>query len=146
MAGKLTLGASPEFNGREQGSIGLKSTYGLAFGFISLDYTKGPGAAVTALLDHEVDAADVYTTTPQIKTDHLVVLTDPKGLFRAENVTPLVYKPALRADPRIATILNYVSLLLTQPQLLELNVEAAQPGANLAAIAAAWSRVNLGKS
>jgi len=147
VAGKLTLGAPVEFNGREQGAAGLKSTYGVAFGnFISLDYSENPGAPVTALLHHEVEAADVYTTTPQIKADHLVVLTDPKGLFRAENVVPLAYKPSLQANPKIATILNYVSLRLTQPELLTLNVKAAQPGANLAAIAAEWTRANVGTS
>jgi hypothetical protein len=30
-----------------------------------------------------------------------VVLTDPKGLFRAENVVPLAYKPAVQANPKI---------------------------------------------
>lgn len=147
VAGKLTLGAPVEFDGREQGAAGLKSTYGVAFGnFISLDYSENHDAPVTALLHHEVEAADVYTTTPEIKADHLVVLTDPRGLFRAENVVPLAYKPALQANPKIATILNYVSLRLTQPQLLALNVKAAQPGASLAAIATEWSRANVGTS
>jgi glycine betaine/choline ABC-type transport system substrate-binding protein len=127
VAGQLTLGAPVEFNGREQGTIGLKSTYGVAFeNFLPLNYTYGPGAPVASLLSHQVEAADVYTTTPEIQADHLVVLADPKSLFRAENVVALVYKPALQADPKIATILNYVSLRLTQPQLLALNVKAAQ--------------------
>jgi osmoprotectant transport system substrate-binding protein len=146
-AGKLTLGASVEFDGREQGTSGLKSAYGVAFGnFQTLDYSGNSDAAVTALLQNEVDAADVYTTNPQIKDHELVVLTDPKGLFRAENVVPLVYKPALRANPEIATILDFVSLRLTQPQLLTLNVEAEQPGASIDAIAAKWSQANLGAS
>jgi osmoprotectant transport system substrate-binding protein len=131
VAGQLTLGAPVEFDGREQGTTGLKSTYGVAFGnFIALDYDDNSDAPVTALLQHEVDAADVYATNPEIKADHLVVLADPRGLFRAENVVPLVYKPALGANRKIATILNYVSLRLTQPQLLALNVKAAQPGAS----------------
>lgn len=147
VAGQLTLGAPVEFDGREEGTVGLKSTYRVAFrNFISLDYSGNSSAAVTALLDHEVDAADVFTTTPEIKADHLVVLADPKGLFRAENVVPLVYKPALQADPKIATILNYVSLRLTQDKLLALNVKAAQKGASLGAIAAEWSRANVGGS
>lgn len=133
------------FDGREQGTKGLKSTYGVSFGkFISLDYSDTPGSPVTKLMHHDVDAADVYTTAPAIKSDHLVVLTDPQGLFRAENVAPLVYKPALQANPEIASILNYVSLKLTQSQLFALNIEAAQPGASLDAIAAKWSQANLG--
>jgi osmoprotectant transport system substrate-binding protein len=145
LAGKLVLGAPSEFNGREQGTAGLKSTYGVTVtNFRPLDYNGNSQAAVTALLTGEVQAADVYTTTPQIKDPRLKVLADPKSLFRAENVVPLVYKPALQANPKIAPILNYVSLKLTQPQLLALNAEAAQPHANLDAIAAKWSQENLG--
>jgi osmoprotectant transport system substrate-binding protein len=122
----------------------------VAFGVITpLDYDEDSHAGVTALLDHEVDAADVFTTDPAIKADHLVVLTDPKSLFRAENVVPLVYKPALEADPAIEPVLNYVSLRLTQPRLLALNAEVAQKGASaddLNAIAAAWTAAYLGTS
>jgi osmoprotectant transport system substrate-binding protein len=147
VAGKLTLGAPEEFYGREQGTAGLKSTYGVVFGsFIPLDYNDDTGAGASALLNGVVDAADVYTTGPEIAADHLVVLGDPKGLFRAENVVPLVYKPAAQADPEIATILNYVSLRLTQSQLIELNVMATQPNASIPAIAAQWSQANIGTS
>jgi glycine betaine/choline ABC-type transport system substrate-binding protein len=147
VADKLTLGAPEEFYGREQGTTGLNSTYGVVFGnFTPLDYDDDSGAGVSALLDGAVGAADVYTTVPEIAADHLVVLGDPKGLFRAENVVPLVYKPAVQADPQIATILNYVSLRLTQSQLIELNVKAAQPGASIPAIAAQWSQTNIGTS
>lgn len=143
VAGRLTLGASTEFDGREQGTAGLKSAYGVAFGrFLPLNYGEDPDAPVTALLTGRVQAADVYTTSPKIQADHLVVLSDPKNLFRAENVIPLVYKPAIQANPAIATVLNYISLKLTQPRLLELNVQAARPHADLAAIAAGWVRAN----
>jgi glycine betaine/choline ABC-type transport system substrate-binding protein len=143
VADLLTLGASPEFDGREQGTTGLEDMYRVVFKtFIPLNYSGNPSAPVDALVQNKVQAADVYTTNPEIKADHLVVLTDPKDLFRAENVVPLVYKPALQADPSIATVLDYISLRLTQPQLLELNVKAAQQGANLATIASDWARAN----
>lgn len=146
VAGKLKLGAPVEFNGREQGTAGLKSTYGVVFkNFTPLNYSGNSRAGIAALLDHNVGAADVFTTTPGITADHLVVLKDPKGLFRAENVVPLAYKPAIQANPKIAVILNYVSLRLTQSQLLALNVKAAQKGANLAAIAMEWTQANIGK-
>ncbi|OLE22807.1 MAG: hypothetical protein AUG49_17965 [Catenulispora sp. 13_1_20CM_3_70_7] len=147
VADKLTLGAPAEFHGREQGTNGLKSVYGVVFGkFMPLNYNNNSSAGISALLDGTVEAADVYSTVPEIEADHLVVLKDPKDLFRAENVVPLVYKPAIQANPMIATILNYVSLRLTQSQLLELNVKAAQPGANIPEIAAQWARANVGAS
>jgi len=145
VADKLTLGAPAEFHGREQGTTGLKSVYGVVFGkFTPLNYNNNPGAGISALRDGTAEVADVYTTVPQIAADHLVVLDDPKNLFRAENVVPLVYKPAVQADPTIATVLNYVSLRLNQAQLLALNIKAAQPDANIPAIAAQWTQANIG--
>lgn len=145
VASKMTLGASVEFDGREQGTVGLQSKYRVAFGsFDPLNYNDNSNAAVTALEQGTVQAADVYTTDPKI--NGLVVLKDPENLFRAENVIPLVYKPAVQAHPEIAQVLNYVSLQLTQPQLRELDLEAAQQGAShYEAIAAEWTQANIGK-
>ena len=53
----------------------------------------------------------MFTTTPQIITDKLVSLADPKFNFAAQNVIPLVYKPAL--TPTISSTLNAVSAKLT---------------------------------
>jgi osmoprotectant transport system substrate-binding protein len=122
------------------GEAGLKSMYGVAFGSL---IPLSPSEAVKDLLNGQVDVADVFTTNPEIRARHLVVLADPKGLFRAENVIPLVYKPALQANPKIETTLNYVSQRLTQYQLLALNVKAAQKGANLTAIAKEWAQGNV---
>jgi glycine betaine/choline ABC-type transport system substrate-binding protein len=140
VASRLKLGALPEFYSREAGDAGLRSTYGVIFGNFK---PLSSGEAVKYLLNGQVDVADVFTTDPEIQARHLVVLADPKGLFRAENVIPLVYKPALQANPKIETTLNYVSQRLTLSQLLALNVKAARNGANLAAIAKEWAQVNV---
>ena len=49
----------------------------------------------------------MFTTTPQIITDHLVALADPKFNFAAQNVIPLVYKKAM--TPTITNTLNEIS-------------------------------------
>jgi len=61
----------------------------------------------------------VFTTSPQIITDHLVSLADPKFNFAAQNVIPLVYKPDL--TPTITATLNAVSAKLTTTALLQLD-------------------------
>jgi Substrate binding domain of ABC-type glycine betaine transport system len=61
----------------------------------------------------------VFATTPQIRTDHLVSLADPKSDFAAENVVPLVYKPAM--NPTITATLNAISAKLTTPILLQMD-------------------------
>jgi osmoprotectant transport system substrate-binding protein len=67
-----------------------------------------------------VQAADVFTTTPQIISDKLVSLGDPKFNFAAQNVVPLVYKPDL--TPTITDTLNAVDAKLTTAALLQLDV------------------------
>lgn len=119
-AKNMVLGGPPEFKTRSDGIAGLKSTYGLTFkAFDPLD-TSGP-ITLSALTSGKVQAADVFTTTPQITTDKLVSLTDPKFNFAAQNVIPLVYKPALTST--ISSTLNAVSAKLTTAALLQLDVK-----------------------
>ena len=66
-----------------------------------------------------MQAADVFTTTPQIVTDKLVSLADPKFNFAAQNVIPLVYKPAMNAT--IINTLNAVDAKLTTDALLQMD-------------------------
>ena len=120
VASRFVLGGPPEFKTRSDGIAGLKANYGLTFkSFDPLD-ESGP-ITLAALTSGKVQAADVFTTTPQIITDKLVSLTDPKFNFAAQNVVPLVYKPAL--TPTISATLNAVSAKLTTSALLALDVK-----------------------
>ncbi|HTU74629.1 MAG TPA: ABC transporter substrate-binding protein [Trebonia sp.] len=135
VASKLSIGGPPEFKTRVDGLVGLKSTYGLTFkSFVPLD-ESGP-ITLAALKDGKVQAADVFTTTPQIISDHLVSLTDPKFNFAAQNVVPLVYKPAL--TPTIETVLNEISAKLTTTALLQMDNEVITQHANYSTVAAAF--------
>jgi osmoprotectant transport system substrate-binding protein len=121
-ASQWTLGAPPEFKTRSDGIAGLKSTYGLTFkAFDPLD-ESGP-ITLAALTGGKVQVADVFTTTPQIVSDKLVSLTDPKFNFAAQNVIPLVYKPAL--TPTISSTLNAVDAKLTTSALLQLDIKVS---------------------
>jgi osmoprotectant transport system substrate-binding protein len=120
VASQFVIGGPPEFKTRIDGLVGLKSTYGLTFkSFDPLD-ESGP-ITLAALSSGKVQAADVFTTTPQIISDKLVSLTDPKFNFAAQNVIPLVYKPAL--TPTISATLNAISAKLTTSALLALDVK-----------------------
>src|ERR1700734_1161256 len=104
------LGAPSEFKTRPDGIPGLKANYGLTFkSFDPLD-ESGP-LTLAALTGGKVQVADVFTTTPQIITDHLVSLSDPKSNFAAQNVIPLVYKAD--ATSTITDTLNAISAKLT---------------------------------
>ena len=117
-AASMVLGAPPEFKTRTDGIAGLKDTYGLTFkSFDPLD-ESGP-LTLAALQSGKVQAADVFTTTPQIVTDKLVSLADPKFNFAAQNVIPLVYKSAMNAT--IISTLNAVDAKLTTNALLQMD-------------------------
>ena len=134
-ASQLVLGAPPEFKTRTDGIAGLKATYGLTFkSFDPLD-ESGP-ITLAALTSGKVQAADVFTTTPQITAYKLVVLTDPKNNFAAQNVIPLVYKPAL--TPTISATLNAVSAKLTTSALLGLDVKVITDKENYSTAAQDW--------
>jgi osmoprotectant transport system substrate-binding protein len=112
------LGAPSEFKTRADGIAGLKANYGLTFkSFDPLD-ESGP-LTLAALTGGKVQVADVFTTTPQIITDHLVSLADPKFNFAAQNVIPLVYKAD--ATSTITDTLNAVSAKLTTAALLQMD-------------------------
>jgi osmoprotectant transport system substrate-binding protein len=121
-ASQWTLGAPPEFKTRTDGIAGLKANYGLTFkAFDPLD-ESGP-ITLAALTSGKVQVADVFTTTPQIVSDKLVSLTDPKFNFAAQNVIPLVYKPAV--TPTISSTLNAVDAKLTTSALLQLDIKVS---------------------
>jgi len=114
----FVIGGPPEFPTRADGLPGLKNIYGLTFKSFSPLDVSGP-ITLAALTSGKVQAADVFTTTPQIVTDHLVSLADPKNLFAAQNVTPLVYKKGVNST--IVSTLNSVSAVLTTDALVQMN-------------------------
>jgi osmoprotectant transport system substrate-binding protein len=138
----MIIGGPPEFKTRVDGLIGLKKNYGLTFkGFDPLD-ESGP-LTLAALQDGKVQAADVFTTTPQIITDHLVALADPKFNFAAQNVTPLVYKKA--ATGTVVSTLNAISARLTTAGLLAMDKAVILDHANYSTVAQGWLKaVGLG--
>jgi osmoprotectant transport system substrate-binding protein len=108
-----------------------------AFTFKSFDPLDESGPlTLAALQDGKVQAADVFTTTPQIISDKLVSLTDPKFNFAAQNIIPLVYKPAMNAT--IIGVLNAISAKLTTAALLQMDNAIITDKANYSTVAAGF--------
>ena len=135
IASTVVIGGPPEFKTRTDGLVGLKKNYGLVFkSFDPLD-ESGP-ITLAALTDGKVQAADVFTTTPQIITDHLVALADPKFNFAAQNVVPLVYKKGV--TPTVVNTLNAISAKLTTAALLQMDKAVILDHADYTTVATAW--------
>jgi osmoprotectant transport system substrate-binding protein len=139
LAKSMVFGGPPEFPTRSDGLKGLQKNYGLVFkSFKPLD-ESGP-ITLKALTSGTVQAADVFTTTPQIISDKLVSLADPKFNFAAQNVTPLVYKPAMTST--IVDTLNAISAKLTTSALLQIDTAVIVNHDSYQAVATGWLKAN----
>ena len=118
----FTLGANSQFAELGYGVPGLKSVYKVGEGdgeitFQAIEDFGGPDT-VSALTDGTVQVADIYTTSPAIVSEDLVVLEDPENLISAQNIIPLVAKNVYTDE--MAEILNAISAELTTEDLIAL--------------------------
>jgi osmoprotectant transport system substrate-binding protein len=115
--GQLTVGGPPEWKTRMTGIPGFKAIYGLEFKtFRPLD--AGGPLTLAALKNGQIDAGDLFTTDPSIAANDLVALEDPKNMYAAQNVVPLVTKS--KSNPTIEGALNAVSAKLDTATLAAL--------------------------
>ncbi len=135
VANKLTLGAPPEFQTRADGIPGLQKTYGVTFkSFKKLD--AGGPLTQNALKNGQIDAGDVFTTDPLIAKNQWVALADPKNLYTAQNVVPLINSK--KASDTVKSALDAVSAKLTTDDLVQLNEKVALNKQNPVTVAKAW--------
>ena len=114
----FSLGANPQFGELGYGIPGLKSVYGVKdVKFVSIEDFGGPDT-VKALVDDAVQVADIYTTSPDLVKENLLVLDDPENLIAAQNVLPLLNSDVYSDE--LATTLNAVSAALTTEDLIAL--------------------------
>lgn len=133
----ISLGAPPEFATRSYGLPGLKSKYSCEpKKFTPIGDGGGP-LTVKALMNDEVQVADIFTTSPSIPENKLVVLEDPKNNFLAQQVLPVVKTASVNDKAKEA--LNKVSSLLTTEDLIALNTKVSGSAKmEPAAAAAEW--------
>lgn len=134
-AGELVLGGPPEFESRPNGVDGLQETYGLEFSsFRSL--AAGSNLTVQALINGQVDVANIFSTDPAIGENDFVVLEDPESLFAAQNIVPLISTDVVNGT--VEEALNAVSAALTTDNLTAMMVEVVSEGQDPADVARAF--------
>ncbi|MDQ0031750.1 ABC transporter substrate-binding protein [Arthrobacter bambusae] len=119
VCGDFTIAAPATFETRAYGLPGLKANYNCVLKGLKPFSDGGGNLTLQALLSNDVQVADIYTTTPSIQDNALVVLDDPKNNFKAQQVLPL-YNMAKMTD-KAKSALNNVSKLLTTDDLINLN-------------------------
>ena len=65
-----------------------------------------------------MQVADIYTTSPALVAEDLVVLEDPENMISSQNIIPLLSKDVL--TDQLAEILNAVSAELDTDDLIAL--------------------------
>ncbi|GAB3811923.1 ABC transporter substrate-binding protein [Tessaracoccus terricola] len=136
--GTLRVAGNPELAERPYGPIGLTEIYGVPaenIEFTPIDDGGGP-LTVQALVDGDVDMADIYTTTPAISDEGLVVLEDPENMIIAQQVIPLVSE----AFPEgVQGNIDAVNIALTTEDLIAMNARnQGDEKASPATIATDW--------
>jgi osmoprotectant transport system substrate-binding protein len=135
VAGDMTLGGSSEWQTRADGPEGMKKLYGVTFKDYKVLDPGGP-LSVKGLQTGLVQATDIFTTDPAIEANGFVVLKDPKNLFLAQNIVPLIAASA--ATPTVTDTLNAVSAKLTTEGLTQMLKEIGDTKADPADIAQKW--------
>ena len=139
VAGKLSIGAGPEWQERYQGLKGLDQVYGVKFKtFKPLD--AGGPLTLNALLKGQIDVGNIFSTDSAITTNKLVVLDDPKNLYLAENILPLIRSQA--NNPAVSGALNAVSAKLTTENLTTYLAKVQLDKQDTAAVAKAFLTEN----
>ncbi|MEO6502647.1 MAG: ABC transporter substrate-binding protein [Jatrophihabitantaceae bacterium] len=135
VASKLTLGAPPEFQTRADGIPGLEKVYSVKFkAFKKLD--AGGPLTQNALKNGQVDAGDIFTTDPLIAKNGWVVLEDPKNLYTAQNVLPLIN--STKASDTVKAALDGVSAKLTTEDLIKMNEQVSLEKQDAETVAQKW--------
>lgn len=130
----VSIAANSEFESRPYGPAGAEEVYGVQLELTPVEDSGGP-LTVSALTDGTVQVADIYTASPAIAENNLVVLEDPESLILPQNVVP-VTSSALDTDA--AAIIEDVQRRLTVEDLIELNTQSVNEQASSADLASQW--------
>jgi len=140
VASTFILGGPSEWETRQTGVPGLKEKYGLTFKEFKVLDAGGP-LTLGALTGGQIQAGNLFTTDSNIPAKNLVVLEDPKNLFPAQNIVPLI--SAAQATPEVTDALNAVSAKLDTASLTDLVAQVTVDKTDSVQVAQEWVAANL---
>ena len=130
----VSMAANSEFETRPYGPEGAEELYGVTIELTAVEDSGGP-LTVGALTDGDVQVADIYTSSPAIQAEDLVVLEDPEYLILPQNVVPVANSDL---DEQAVEALNEVQAQLGAEDLVELNTRSVEDEARAEDVAAQW--------
>ena len=130
----LKIAANSEFEVRPYGPDGAKEIYGVDVTVLPVEDSGGP-LTVQALVDGDTQLADIYTASPAIAENDLVVLEDPESMILPQNVVPVA---ASSLDEAAVAVIEGVIAELSADDLVELNRQSVVDQTSSADIAKGW--------
>lgn len=115
--GKLLAGFTPEFMGRQDGYLGLKSIYGLRIPTVVIN----DAVMYQALHENKLDVVSGYSTDGRIRAYDLVILDDDKFIFPPYYAAPVVRQAALEQFPELEGALNLLAGKINDSVMTYLN-------------------------
>ena len=133
-SGELKVAANSELETRPFGPKGLRDVYGVEVSVLPVEDSGGP-LTVRALTDGTAQLANIYTASPAIEENNLVILEDPQSLILPQNVVPLA---STKVGPAHQEALARVTQALTLEELTALNARSVNEQARSADLAKQW--------
>lgn len=117
---QLIFGAEPDFYERDDGFKALSKEYGFKFKNI---HQMDIGLKYEAMKQDKVQVINVFTTDAQLKTANVVVLEDDKNFFPTYFAATIVRQETLDKFPELRDILNKLSGVITEQDMIEMNYQ-----------------------
>ncbi len=114
---KLIAGFTPEFMGRQDGYLGLKSKYLLNVSNVVIS----DAVMYKAAYEKKLDVISGYSTDGRLKAYDLLTLTDDKVIFPPYYAAPLVSQKILTAYPELQPALELLSGAIDDSVMTDLN-------------------------
>lgn len=114
----LTFAANPDFLERDDGFVGLSSTYGLSFKAIKeIDI----GLRYDAIKSQGVDVITVFSTDGRLQSEPVVVLDDDLSYFTSYHAATIVRNEILEKYPSLLGVLELMTDLISNEDMINLN-------------------------
>lgn len=114
---KLLAGFTPEFMGRQDGYLGLRSVYKLNIKNVVIS----DAVMYKAAYEKKLDVISGYSTDGRLKAFDLVVLNDNRRIFPPYYAAPLIRSDVLQKYPEIENVLNLLSGKINDSIMTDLN-------------------------
>ncbi|PIF46654.1 osmoprotectant transport system permease protein [Chryseobacterium sp. 52] len=117
---KLKAGFTPEFMGRQDGDLGLRSVYGLNVNPVVVN----DAIMYKAAYEKDLDLISGYSTDGRIKAFDLYVLEDDKKIFPPYFAAPIIKTKTLEKFPELEETLNLLAGKFNDSIMTDLNYQS----------------------